>query len=957
MINFKKAYNLITACLLIMALVCPSLAYSSENACLRVPVQIDSVRLNEAIEKLSDQGKNDKVVKSIQKLQSQGLVFDTINRRIKQEFDEATYHLQEWVRRSDKDSFYVTLNGKYFEIIDSRIKSIDKATFEQGRRILVKVVRGAYTKEELISEVKKVVAKLGKKLKRPPNIREIAETMPSLQTSRNPAALLYKHFQEHKLNPYDYGIGRYSGKANLVFSKRFLFAGVRVYTPAQLDGKISISADKTPISNETRIDIVDIKNPENRLTVEHVRDQDLLRLTYTQQHSGRKITEDIPGIKGKTGVTLTGGAVFSDFYDTVFSIPLQPGRDRLKAVAEHLIDKRFGVNYEQSNRTIDFHGKLVLPSWYETHPGRIKVYRDRENDARFLLLEDIANPDNVVGYEWRENKIVPFENGSELEMDSVVKDAPFYYLHRSDVFRAGFDRVLNKSVEVITATPGDTRQSDISMGTCRFLFRVKKDVSVVAFEGFRSSKNITRDDRENYPIKIYSGEDKEIVIKYRNPDVQGEFVIEGLNWEDGSSVVLKGPSGYETRRGYFNISTIVEMLRQGLLPGIKASDLLFETFDFTVGIKDVHLTRPVRSYKIETLESGEKVLVMDVLVDPETFKPWQGVLTAENSEKSFLERYPIVPVLRRMRHGGSVYDIAAHSNVIEFLDMIAEKCPAELREEIAGVYELSTSGFANLRVLVNEPSQKIETDTISDEILEDWEDRLMGNLVVFIEAQKRFAGLKERVLDESSDKTSVRLWSLMLDEELARCVAILEDGVNLTQGVVLEKETDVNETIKEVIKPYNMVEFKKGAIPKIYADPMMIGQIVKNIVVNADNMKRKIGITKIIINTELSEDEKEIVVTITNDGAGFDNNMLSARQEPDGSYEVLFGYGTTYREGGSGFGLAENELYAKLHNGSLRIFSRPSGENMGSTFILRVPVSTRQATEKLLIQRQSRTAI
>ena len=639
-----KIISLLLAQLLLLAGSVPHEPLLENNRYLKNSLYIDGKLRVPMVFSGSSEGKDRmlglKVMEKIKQFQVRGLAPGTINQYIKKEFEEPIYHLQDRIRMAG-NVFYVKAGDEYFEVTSGETKNIDKTTFEQGRRILVKVVSGSYTKEELVAEVKKVTAKLQKKLKRPPNIRETAEAMPSLQTSRNPAALLYKHFQANKISSYDYGISRFFGKANLVIKKSaategmsFAFAGTRIFLPTQLSGRIEISAAKTPISKEKKIDLVDRKSSENRLTIEHIPEQDTLRLIYTRP-SGEEVISDIEGVRGKTSITLTLNPVFSDFYDTVFSIPLYQGKERLEAVTGHLRNKKLGTYFEQQERHVNFHGHLSLTSFYETHPGRIRIYRDRKSLARFVIFEDMANPGNIVGYEWRNDRIIPLEKGPALEIDSTVlaeaQEIPLYYLNRSGAFK-NFDERLNKDIEIMIATPDDTRLSEISLGTGRFSFRFKRNISVFSFEGQRSKENITRDDRSMYPIRIERLDDKsEIRIGYRNPDVQGEFVIEGLNWEDRSPVVLKGPSGYEGKRGYFNISTIIEMLRRDLLLGIEASNWIMETFSFSEGPDDSNLRNPIRSYNIERSASGEKFLVEDVLVDPKTFLPWEDQRASELS--------------------------------------------------------------------------------------------------------------------------------------------------------------------------------------------------------------------------------------------------------------------------------------------------------------------------------------
>lgn len=633
MLKFKKDFNVKIISLVIAVLfVFNSTVYGidiSNRSHLRAPLMEAYERMLKAME----QKYKGLVISKIQELQAKGNKSDTIIRKIKKEFPESEYHLQEWIRVGDDNNFYVHAGDNYFEIVNGKVKRINKKIFELGRRILVKVIRGPDSKKELDAEIKETASGLAKELGRLPNIREVAEATPSLKTSRDPVALLYKHFQSHNINPSDYGIGRFSGKASMAIKKNFLFAGTRIFLPRQLSNMVQLSAEKTPISEETKIDIVDIKHPDNRLTLEHIKEKGVLRLTYTRP-SGKKITADISGIKGKTSATLTLNPVFSDFYDTVFSIPLEPGEARLKAVAQHL-RSRNAIYYTQEERYINFHGHLDLPSFYKTHPGRIKIYRDRESWVRFLVFEDMADPDNIVGYEWREGRIIPFVKGPALKPGSKIGTMPLYYLNKSGVFRE-FDQKLDKSIETRVATPDSTRLSEISMGTGRFAFRVEDTVRIISFEGSRSKKDTSRDDRERYPIRIVRSDGAEIKIRYRNPEVQGEFVVEGLNWEDGSPVALKGPAGYGDKRGYFNLSTIIEMVRQGLLPGIKVSDWLLETFSFSEGQANPNLRNRIRSYRVEEPDTGERFIVEDILVDPKTFKPWP--VSGESGENEIDER-------------------------------------------------------------------------------------------------------------------------------------------------------------------------------------------------------------------------------------------------------------------------------------------------------------------------------
>jgi len=306
-------------------------------------------------------------------------------------------------------------------------------------------------------------------------------------------------------------------------------------------------------------------------------------------------------------------------------------------------------------------------------------------------------------------------------------------------------------------------------------------------------------------------------------------------------------------------------------------------------------------------------------------------------KRSLLDKYPVITVLRRMRHGGSVYDMEARINTIQFIELMADECSPPLSDELTAFHKKLKDAFSTLRMLVNEPPKNLIN--IPSRKLKDWEVRLEGRLEAFKNARAEFAGLKDRILSESSDKEMAETMADMFEKGIEEWVSILEQGVLFTKGVVLKKEMSLNDAVQQAIGPYGIAEFKNQPSIDIYADPMMVRQMITNIIVNADILKSKAAITKVSINIKLSEHGKEAIVNIADNGLGFDKNMLNDKQEPDGSYEVMFSYGRTYRAGGSGFGLAENDLYARLHKGSFRVFSRPSGNQRGSTFIIRLPVS------------------
>lgn len=485
-------------------------------------------------------------------------------------------------------------------------------------------------------EIRQVAASLRETLRRDPNMREVALAMPSLKGSKDPIAALKKWFEERGLNVKDFGMGRFSGLASSVIKRNFLYAGLRIHIPPSMSGKVKLVAGSTPVSEERKVKLADIAHPGNEIEIENVKEEDKIRLTYVRP-DGEKRTCEVPlketgtaGAKGRaeraTSLTLSLYPVFQDFYDTVFSIPLKTGAEREKAVFRHI--KKYGSKKSQSERDIVFRGLLVLPSFYKTHPGRIWIYRDRPTDTRWIVLCDKRNQENFVGYEWRDNKIISLRTGSEMPLEYFrITDRhkgtkqPAYYMHRSDVF-GKFNDTLDKAVlRSGKVSPWSSRMFYGGIGYGKFGFRVNSELDMTTFEGTRAS--VTGKDREIYPLIFRRTDGKgEIRIRYRDPEVRGEFIAEGLTWQDGSPLVLKGR--------YFNLSTIVEMVRRNLLPGIRASDFLLETLDYHEGSGDDNTTHHIRSYRID---EGSQALVEDVYVHPATFEPWEkgtGYLEAAN---------------------------------------------------------------------------------------------------------------------------------------------------------------------------------------------------------------------------------------------------------------------------------------------------------------------------------------
>lgn len=114
----------------------------------------------------------------------------------------------------------------------------------------------------------------------------------------------------------------------------------------------------------------------------------------------------------------------------------------------------------------------------------------------------------------------------------------------------------------------------------------------------------------------------------------------------------------------------------------------------------------------------------------------------------------------------------------------------------------------------------------------------------------------------------------------------------------------------------------------MYADPLRLGQALRNLVANA----AKFSDPKDEVLVRAFRDQREAVVTVTDTGAGIEPAEL----------EMIFGLFTQaertrapHTNGGLGIGLYLARHFAEAHGGSLTATS--DGPGRGSTFMLRIP--------------------
>jgi two-component system NtrC family sensor kinase len=173
----------------------------------------------------------------------------------------------------------------------------------------------------------------------------------------------------------------------------------------------------------------------------------------------------------------------------------------------------------------------------------------------------------------------------------------------------------------------------------------------------------------------------------------------------------------------------------------------------------------------------------------------------------------------------------------------------------------------------------------------------------------------------------------MVVKETTRARNIVRQVLNFAKEAPLRKEkTNVNRPIKEIADSltaqgtFKDIELSLNMaenLPDIYIDPVQIGQVITNILVNAAHAISPPG--KISIVTQASGNFVEIILTDTGSGI------------PEESIKKVFDpfFTTKDKTKGTGLGLAVSYGIIKKHGGDIEVRSTV---NKGSTFIVRLPL-------------------
>lgn len=320
-------------------------------------------------------------------------------------------------------------------------------------------------------------------------------------------------------------------------------------------------------------------------------------------------------------------------------------------------------------------------------------------------------------------------------------------------------------------------------------------------------------------------------------------------------------------------------------------------------------------------------------------------LNDEGVRRDFKKRLDALVALKRMKHGGSIYD--AKSALIKSglwaMNMLFREQP--LGQKFMDLWtDMNKSGIIEIisSMINTEVPEVIDIRTDDDKIVK-WRMKLERALSLVKYKKEEFDALEQQIdystIDEDKKKIIFRI-----KEDFQDYINILQEGIDYIDGVVKKEEVDLNEIMDRVKtraskKKWGVtVDFKPGTLPRIWANPRLIEAAVANIVYNA----KKEGIEKVTIETKTVRNKggEEAVIRISDQGPGFPEGATRLVGDEFGRiFQQAFAFNWHVGKG-TGFGLGETREYIEeKHNGTI---SLESAKGKGSVFTITFPLIRNQ---------------
>lgn len=261
-------------------------------------------------------------------------------------------------------------------------------------------------------------------------------------------------------------------------------------------------------------------------------------------------------------------------------------------------------------------------------------------------------------------------------------------------------------------------------------------------------------------------------------------------------------------------------------------------------------------------------------------------------------------------------------------DQKDEEFLSSVADAIAGIIKHKQTELEN---------QKLQEKLIQSEKLLAL-GRLTANVAHEIRNPLTIIGGFTRLLNKGIHrKTKEKEYTEIIISEVSRLEKILKNVLTLSKNVCLHaEEHNINKVINESLRTYEgickkqSIDIKKlfGNTPQIRIDKERVRQVIDNLILNAINSMPNGGTLTIATNVELVNGIIYVVVKITDEGEGIEEDKLSMIFEP---------FFTTKSRGhfySTGLGLSTSKKIMDEHHG---LIIAESDIRRGSTFSLYFP--------------------
>ena len=170
------------------------------------------------------------------------------------------------------------------------------------------------------------------------------------------------------------------------------------------------------------------------------------------------------------------------------------------------------------------------------------------------------------------------------------------------------------------------------------------------------------------------------------------------------------------------------------------------------------------------------------------------------------------------------------------------------------------------------------------------------------------------LIREFLEKSQIDSGKLVLNKEKISITSVLENVINDNHSSALNKK--------------QVISFLKEKELFVYGDPLILRQVIDNLISNAIKYS-PVGATTII---KTGESDSKIVTDIIDEGPGLTDDDLN---KVFGEFQRLSAV-PTGGESSTGLGLSIVEKFTKIHNGSIDVFNN---KDKGCTFRLILPCS------------------